>query len=289
MTMSTLTPLQEDLIDRICAMIYDDGIAPGGRLNENQLAERLNVSRSPVRAALGVMAQRGLVVRKPQRGVELLALPPKTNPIESKEKDDFLVKIARDRDSAALGDEFSEAELMQHYGVSRAVVRSALDALSDFNMVRRKPGYGWQFLTVWNPESRKESYRFRKVIEPAAILETGFSLGAGWADEMRLRHEASLSEPWEEVSAITFFEMNAAFHEGIAQASGNRFFLDSIRRQNRLRRLANYNWRHGFDRVKANYTEHMAILDQLLAGDFELAALLMRRHLDIAEGIKHSF
>ena len=187
MIMSAPTQLQEELIDRICGVIHDDGIAPGGRLNEKQLAERLNVSRSPIRAALGVMAARDLVVRQPGRGVELLRLPPKKSPVASKEKDDFLVKIARDRDSTALGDDFSEAELMQRYSVGRAIVRSALDTLADFNMVQRKPGYGWQFLTVWDAETRKESYRFRKVIEPAAILETGFTLTPGWAEEMRFR------------------------------------------------------------------------------------------------------
>nr|WP_280110247.1 hypothetical protein [Mesorhizobium sp. STM 4661] len=34
--------------------------------------------------------------------------------------------------------------------------------------------------------------------------------------------------------------------------------------------------------MKANYREHMAILDYLLREDFEMAALLMRRHLETA-------
>ncbi len=41
--------------------------------------------------------------------------------------------------------------------------------------------------------------------------------------------------------------MNAAFHEGLVKASGNRFFFESIRRMNRLRRLSNYDWKHGRD------------------------------------------
>ncbi len=60
------------------------------------------------------------------------------------------------------------------------------------------------------------------------------------------------------------------------------FALEAIRRQNKLRRLANYNWQHGFEFVKANFREHMAILDYLVRDDFEMAALLMRRHLETA-------
>jgi len=289
------TALQEGLAERICEVIESDGLALGDRLNEKRLAERLHVSRSPVRAALDILARRGLVVRRPQRGVELIALPPKRSAKPRAErsgesrKDDLLVRIARERDQGLLGDDFSESELMQRYGVPRQVLRRVLELLADLHMVERKPGYGWRFLTVWNADVRRESYRFRMLIEPAAILEPGFALPAGFAEDMRRRHEANLTEPWTASSSVAFFEMNAAFHEGIAAASGNRFFLEAIRRQNRLRRFGSYNWKHGLERVRANYAEHMAILDKLEAGDQEIAAVLMRRHLEEASRLTPSF
>ena len=70
------TPLHLELADRISRLIHEDGLAAGARLNENQLAERLGVSRTPVRAALDHLAQQGYTERKPHRGVELLRLPP---------------------------------------------------------------------------------------------------------------------------------------------------------------------------------------------------------------------
>ena len=85
-----------------------------------------------------------------------------------------------------------------------------------------------------------------------------------------------------ETSSVAFFEMNAAFHEGIAEASGNRFFLEAMRRQNRLRRFSIYNWKHGFERVRANHAEHLEILRRLETGDTQLASVLMKRHLEIA-------
>lgn len=278
------TELQEALIDRICALIRQDDLAPGARINEKKMAERLNVSRTPVRTAMEILAERGVVRRQPQRGFELIQ-PPKADLAlkqSSQNKDDLLFKIARDRDTGALSDEFSETELMEMYDATRQEVRNALDQLAEYEMVQRKPGYGWRFLTVWNDDIRRESYRFRIILEPAAILEPGFALSDDWVNEMRAQHEASLADSWVDASSVAFFEMNAAFHEGIAKASGNRFALEAMRRQNKLRRLANYNWQHGFDFVTANYREHMAILDYLLRNDFEMAALLMRRHLETA-------
>jgi DNA-binding GntR family transcriptional regulator len=43
---------------------------------------------------------------------------------------------------------------------------------------------------------------------------------------MRQQHEKSVAISWKDFWSVALFEMNAAFHEGIASASGNRFFLE---------------------------------------------------------------
>ncbi|WP_163488388.1 GntR family transcriptional regulator, partial [Escherichia coli] len=53
--------LQRDLLPRIVEVIRNDGLAPGSRLPEALLAQRLQVSRTPVRAALRHLAERGLI------------------------------------------------------------------------------------------------------------------------------------------------------------------------------------------------------------------------------------
>jgi DNA-binding GntR family transcriptional regulator len=285
------TSLQVSLIDRIKSLIRDEDMQLGDRINEKVLAQRLNVSRSPVRAALNNLADQGYVVRQPQKGVQLIALPPidDVQDTQLKEPNDLVVRIAHDRDRGLLPDEVSESELMQQYSVSRSSVRATLMSLAELGMVQRKPGYGWRFVTSWNAEVRLESYRFRIVVEPAAILEPTFRLPPGWADEMRKRHEDILTSPWTPTSGVVLYEINAAFHEGIAAASGNRFFLEAIRRQNRLRRFSNYSWSHGMERVRISHIEHMEILTRLEERDFEVAAALMRRHLVLASQMVPSF
>ncbi|MGV6873222.1 GntR family transcriptional regulator [Pseudochelatococcus sp. B33] len=289
MTASQPNP-QTALTERIFDLIHKEGLVPGDRINEHQLARRLNVSRSPVRAALNALAEQGVVVRLPQKGVQLVELPPRLEIDDGGEgREELLVRIARDRDHGALGDDFSESELMQRYAVPRAMVRDALQSLADLGMVQRKLGYGWRFVTNWGAEVRAESYRFRIVMEPAAILETGFRLPDGWADDMRRRHREISEASWTPALGVALFEVNAAFHEGIAAASGNRFFHEAIRRQNRLRRFSNYNWTHGLERVRANHREHLEILDHLEAGENFAAAGLMHQHLLTASRMTPSF
>ena len=59
------------LKDDIC----EGRFAPGQWLQENELAERLCVSRSPIREALRQLASDGLVVEIPNKGVFVKSLP----------------------------------------------------------------------------------------------------------------------------------------------------------------------------------------------------------------------
>ncbi len=289
-TTTAITPLHRALADRIALLIHEEGWQPGDRFNEIGLAQQLGVSRTPVRAALEHLERQGFVTRERHRGVELVALPPRPEAAAAtanETEDALLVRIVRDRQRGQLGDDVSEAGLMERYALTRPALRQALERLAELGVVERKLGYGWRFANeIWDAAAREESYRFRMTVEPAALREPGFALAPEWLADMRRQHEAFLRAPWTEGASIAFFEMNAAFHEGLAAGSHNRYFVLAIQRQNRLRRLANYDWKHGRERVVVNCREHLEMLDRLQAGDIELAALLMRRHLDVASRLR---
>lgn len=289
--MSQPTRLQQEIAERILDMIREDELSIGARLNESDTAKRLNVSRTPVRAAFAWLAERGVVRRHPNKGVELLSAPDAaTQSGGSPDAAELaLVRIAHDRESGHLADVISEVEVMRRYAIGRPEAQRLLARLADLDMVERKPGYGWRFLQEpRDPALHEERYRFRLLIEPMGLLEPGFSLEPGWIAEMRARHRETLARPWREASAIGFFEMNADFHEGLAAASGNRLIHAAIRRQNQLRRLSNYDWIFGFERVEVNCREHLQMLDYLAAGDREVASALMRRHLQRASLVRHA-
>ena len=56
--------------------ILRGGLAPGRRLDEQELAQRFAVSRTPVREALGQLAATGLVEHRPRRGVIVAVIAP---------------------------------------------------------------------------------------------------------------------------------------------------------------------------------------------------------------------
>lgn len=288
----TPTTLQRELVSRIVEMIHADALGAGDRLNESRLAQRLGVSRTPVRTALQHLAGLGFVTREPNKGIVLTACPPRPAPSETvtADEDDLIVLIARDRCQGRLAEQISETELMRRYGFGRQTVRRALDRLRDLDVVARRAGYGWRFSSApWDSSARQESYRFRIVVETAAILEPGFALAEDWAADMKGRHEAALRQPRGSTSSVAFFEMNAAFHAGLAAASGNRYLHSAVERQNRLRRLSNYLWARGFEQAETNCREHLEILARLRAGEVEVAAVLMRRHLEHASRLRPSF
>jgi DNA-binding GntR family transcriptional regulator len=283
--MTTPTRLQQDIAERLLRMVREDGLEVGAWLNENSAARRLNVSRTPVRAAIDHLARQGLVRRHPNKGVELLSAPEvSTDPGAGADATELaMVKVAQDRHGGRLPDEISELELMRRYELGRPEVQRLMARLADLDMVERKRGYGWRFLHEPRDQSaHDERYRFRLLIEPMVFLEPEFALEQGWIDEMRTRHEQTLSQPWKESSAIGFYEMNADFHEGLAAASGNRFIHSAIRRQNQMRRLSNYDWTYGYERVVVNSREHLQMLATIEAGDLQLASALMRSHLQRA-------
>ena len=90
--------LQQDLADRIVQLVNEDELPVGALLNENSLARRLAVSRTPVRGALQHLEDRGIVARRPNRGVELIAKPlAAPSPPSSDDHEEWLVRIARDQ------------------------------------------------------------------------------------------------------------------------------------------------------------------------------------------------
>ncbi|QPF87491.1 GntR family transcriptional regulator [Bradyrhizobium genosp. L] len=283
--------LQRELSAGILELIRAEKLAPGTRLAEVALAERLQVSRTPVRAALKLLARRRMVRAGDSRGYFVTDAVPSVPTTQGKpapaDTDRLFVAIARDRRGGRLPVDVSERDLMQRYDATRPVVQRVLTKLEEVAAVQRKPGHGWRFQPIIaDVEARAESYRYRILIEPAGLLEPDFKLDPAWAADMRRRHETTLREPWKETASVALYEMNAAFHEGLAAASGNRFLLVAVQQQNRLRRFANYDWVFGYERVVVNCREHLAILDRLEAGARATAAQLLRRHLERAARLK---
>jgi len=68
------TTLPASVAQHLRALITEGELAPGTRLNERVLGERLGVSRTPLREALRLLAADGLVRLQPNRGAQVVML-----------------------------------------------------------------------------------------------------------------------------------------------------------------------------------------------------------------------
>jgi DNA-binding GntR family transcriptional regulator len=288
----SVKPLILQLANRIVEHVRLQALPEGRHLAEQALADAFNVSRSPVREALILLEREHLVTFHPNRGF-FLALPA-TNirdlsletPVFAEEEKYF--QIAEDRIQGKLYGHVSEAELMSRYGISRVKLMKILVRMSQEGWVERRPGHGWNFLPILDSvEALDQGYRFRLLVEPAALLEPTYRVDPVLFAGLRKEQEALDQKPIDEKLSFEMFETGARFHEQIVSCSGNRFFLEAVRHVNRLRRLIEYKVEVTENRV-LRYREHMEILTLLEENRVTNASDLLREHLLKARSKLHS-
>ena len=285
------TPLQHNLARNILDMLRERGAQPGDPVSRLALAKALGVSRTPVVAATRLLETLGAVETR-GRSVRVRSLAPRPELQNDAPEENvparLLVAIARGRAGGSIPDEVSERQLALTLGAGRSAVAQALAQFAEAGIATRNRGNGWRFTAGFaSPRERSASYRFRLLVEPAALLEPDFTLTSGFAERTRREHIRFLERGWSDELAVAFFRTNAEFHLGLAEASGNRFMAAAVAQQNRVRMLTNYVWHLGPDRVRVSVKEHLEILDALGAGDRERASLLMRLHLTQAMALRH--
>ncbi len=67
-------PLHEEAADRLRDMILEGELAPGDRIVEQSLCDRLGLSRTPLREAIKTLTAEGLIILQPNRGATVASL-----------------------------------------------------------------------------------------------------------------------------------------------------------------------------------------------------------------------
>ncbi len=283
--------LSTQLASRILERIKILDSPNGGHLSEQHLADALRVSRTPIRQALQLLEQMELVERRPNRGFFLMkaAKDLGVNPllVHGDVEDPLYFQIAEDRLSGNLAPSFTEAELMRRYGVTRARILRLLEAMSREGWLSRLPGHGWEFQpTLSSPHAYEQSFRFRKLIEPAALLEPGYHLEPQVIARCREEQQAMLDGGILRWPRTETFLIGASFHESLVAGGNNPLLLDAIRRVNRLRRLIEYRITANRGRMIQQCKEHLHLLDLIEAGRLKNASVFLLKHLEEARSQK---
>ena len=159
------TALHEQVAHRLRQMLVENRIAPGAKLNERELSDELNVSRTPLREAIKMLAAEGLVELLPNRGAIAVALT------ESDVRNTFEVMAGLEAQSGELAalritdEELIEIKAM-HYEMLAAYTRQDLPTYyrlnasihSAINMAAKNPVLT---LTYQQVNARLQALRFR--------------------------------------------------------------------------------------------------------------------------------
>lgn len=291
--------LHRTLARSIVAHLRREAVEPGTKLSESELARALGTSRSPIRGALSMLVEQGYAAWKASAGrrgrlLVLRKLPPpgtEDSPSDAGAgiAERLYWQIAADRLDGKLPELIGEADLARRYGAPRGDVHRALMQIMSEGWIERAPAGSWRFLSlIEGPGSYDESYRFRRAIEPAALLDPAFELTKPIAARLRREQQGLLDRADSKAppDPKEIFELNSGFHLALMQASNNRFFADAGMRITRLRRLVGYVIALDRNRLVAQSREHLDILDRLESGDRIAAAELLIRHLDAGRASK---
>lgn len=183
-----------------------------------------------------------------------------------------------------------EIQLAQELGVSRASVRGAMDQMVAMGILIRRRGDGTYVNDVSNgmlfqeliPEMMLSGYSeveildFREMLEPECVRR--FVSEYGEDQLQKLKECCDIMEQNAETSSQAFAEADLEFHLMLVQGSGNPVIIKVM---DIIKDILAY-YQYSANKLigpKSGVREHRRILEAIEARDGELAALLMRRHI----------
>ncbi|MBZ9853970.1 FCD domain-containing protein [Mesorhizobium sp. CA13] len=193
----------------------------------------------------------------------------------------------------------SEQQILQEFGVSRAVAREALKILASLDMIeiaqgRRvvlRPADEWDYLSPllidWLPpeqtrEILAEAHATRIIIEPAIT-----AIAAKHMTKENLERLGTLLAAMSasEDNADAYLKLDLDFHMEICRAAKNRI-LDRFMYSSRWWQMASRRISNQVPHALPSATEmHRAIYEALVARDAKRAEEAMRRHLKITTAV----
>mgnify|MGYP003349038099 FL=1 len=273
---------------RVLELIRHQGWEEGTHLPAQLLANSLHLSRTPINHALEYLHQRGVLNRVKNRGYFLGQSVDPSDPrvkkklgltsVDQVEKAYF--ELADDLLKGLLPETVAEVMLRQRYGLTARQLQAMLQRVVLEGWGQKKPGYGWSFSAMLTtPDSLLQSYRLRLAIEPAALLEPGYRLDIKIIEELRRAEHHLLDGGIETDTPDQLHDRGVRFHEALTEACGNPFFIETIRRVNRVRRLLSYRSMQDRKRYQEHCQQHLQLLDLLEAGHNVEASKVMQAHL----------
>ena len=277
------------------AAIASGSLQPGAVLLEGPIAAVFGTSRTPVRTALSELSERGTLRRFDGRGfmVEGAAEPIRIDVTRAHfdlgdEPEDLRVatasRIADDLEEVLMRAlpfgqwRINEKALAEHYDVSRTVVRELLPRFQDRGMIRKDRRSHW-VLGPLTARGIAQYFEVRSRLEPFALVRSAPAMEADEVAAMRARVRDALDRP-DAAGPATLAALETDMHVRMLSACDNPHLLRMIG-QSQVALVVNrlFASQVGARSFRVAQEEHLAVLDRVLAGEWEAAGAALEVHL----------
>lgn len=187
----------------------------------------------------------------------------------------------------APGQRLIEADLTRELGVSRGPLREAFRRLTAEGLIESIPNRG-AVVRLLSQRQIRELLEIRSALETMAARLAAKNMANR---EIRARFETAAAPVWSERGRglpAAYLDENRAFHEAVADASGNEQLAAFSRTLQLPLVMHQATGSLTPEILVASNAEHRAIADAILAGDGERAAEAMREHLQHAADFSDS-
>lgn len=275
-------------------------LPPGLVLLEGPIAKALQTSRAPVQRALLALEAEGLIHRFPGRGflvrggdqplrADLSAIPldlpsavdPAQQAFASWER--IYDTVETDVATCMLFGQFRliEAELADHFNVSRTVVRDVLSRLQERGLIRKNQSSHW-IAGPLTARTIRDHFSLRQILEPPALMLAAATLERGALVALHDRFGRAEKREDEDQDDLGVFE--TLLVDTCILSAPNELLTEAIRKNLFPVLAAERLLRHlGLPVERVAQTEHRMIIELLLQGAVAAAAEMLRRHLREAE------
>ena len=293
--------LYASVCDLLEEKISSSDLPPGTVLKTGSIANQLAVSRAPVRRALSMLCEKGLIRAAEGQGY----IVGNAQPIVLSSRDLHQILAARpdDMDRSARWERIFadvhheviacmpfghyrilEADLGDYFRVSRTVAREVLWRLTDRRLIEKDRKSHW-IVGQLSARDIRDTFEMRQVLEPKALLRVAPTLDRRFLLDLESTISAAIAG-FPACGAKTINDIETAMFQTMYQGLRNRRMLGSIRR-NQTSLIVPRLFREHFpvrDDLAA-LQAYAQVVHHLIAGTAELAAKLMENHLIRVEPI----
>lgn len=290
-------PLYQSVHACLEETILDQDMPEGAIIKEGPLAAVFGVSREPVRRALQMLAESGVI--KPAKGqgfivgektASMILSPQELRSIlQNKLKSEVTRSAAWESiyDSVRLDVtnclpfgtyRISESVACEYFSVGRTALREALGKLQDQALLEKSNRSHW----IAGPLTARdvyEAFELRRLLEPEALVQSVASVDRKTLMRMRDKVKAVIANIDGSLPEV-IEDIENDLHQVLLRNTKNRRLMDAIDR-NQLPFIVNRIFRRNFG-LKPDLVamqDHVEILDQLIRNRLEVARTILDVHL----------